>query len=57
MHEEIIARAGFLLAELRLSPADAQLRLRDYFPDLEREERIRYVHEAGSLLQNGATHR
>ncbi|WP_371496888.1 hypothetical protein OG871_12875 [Kitasatospora sp. NBC_00374] len=46
MHEDIVARAGFLLRELRLTPEEAQQRLADWFPELEREERIRYVREA-----------
>ncbi|GAA2743746.1 hypothetical protein [Kitasatospora cinereorecta] len=49
MREDIIARAGFLLTELHLAPDAAQLRLKDYFPDLEREERIRFVEEARDL--------
>ncbi|MFB7663924.1 hypothetical protein ACFC1R_08235 [Kitasatospora sp. NPDC056138] len=46
MHEEIIAKAEFLLTELHLSPVEAQLQLRYWFPDLEREERVRYVQGA-----------
>ncbi|GAA0694678.1 hypothetical protein GCM10010193_56660 [Kitasatospora atroaurantiaca] len=46
MKEEIIARARFLLTELHLPPVEAGVRLKDYFPDLELEERVRYVQEA-----------
>lgn len=46
MHEEIISRARFLLTELHLPPAEAASRLRHYFPDLELEERARYVRRA-----------
>ncbi|MDH6574888.1 hypothetical protein [Kitasatospora sp. MAP5-34] len=54
MRDEIIARAGFLLRDLHLPPVDAQLRLKDYFPDLELEERVRYVREARELAQGAA---
>ncbi|GAA2227389.1 MULTISPECIES: hypothetical protein [Kitasatospora] len=46
MHEEIIARAEFLLTELRLSPGEAQTQLRYWFPELELEERARYIRTA-----------
>ncbi|GAA1215537.1 hypothetical protein GCM10009665_01670 [Kitasatospora nipponensis] len=48
MRDEIIARARFLLDDLHLCEAEASRWLQDYFPDLEREERARYLHEAGS---------
>ncbi|GAA2153893.1 hypothetical protein GCM10009760_52130 [Kitasatospora kazusensis] len=54
MRDEIIARAGFLLGDLHLPPPDAQLRLKDYFPDLELEERVRYVREARELAQRAS---
>ncbi|MFG2820221.1 hypothetical protein ACGFX4_12410 [Kitasatospora sp. NPDC048365] len=50
MREDIIARAEFLLTEVRLTPEAAQLRLKDYFPELELEERVRFVHEAAELV-------
>ncbi|WP_329563964.1 hypothetical protein [Kitasatospora sp. NBC_01266] len=47
MHDdEILNRAHWLLREVHLSPAEAATRLLDYFPDLEREERARYLREA-----------
>ncbi|MGK4583438.1 hypothetical protein [Kitasatospora sp. HPMI-4] len=46
MNEEIVAKAEFLLTELHLSPVEAQKQLRYWFPELEREERVRYVHSA-----------
>ncbi|MDH6118631.1 hypothetical protein ABH930_003576 [Kitasatospora sp. GAS204A] len=47
MHDdEILDRARWLLREVHLSPAEAATRLLDYFPDLEREERARYLREA-----------
>ncbi|WP_327069375.1 hypothetical protein OG500_26590 [Kitasatospora sp. NBC_01250] len=50
MHDdEILARARWLLREVQLSPAEAHTRLLDYFPDLEREERSRYLREAAAV--------
>ncbi|WP_157536778.1 hypothetical protein [Kitasatospora mediocidica] len=46
MKDEIIARARFLLTDLHLPPVEANTRLKDYFPDLELEERARYLREA-----------
>ncbi|MFI9275126.1 hypothetical protein ACIGXM_31095 [Kitasatospora sp. NPDC052896] len=51
MNEEITARARFLLTELHLSPVEASNRLQAYFPDLEREERTRYLHHARALQE------
>ncbi len=50
MHEEILTRARWLLAELHLPPAEAAAWLKDYFPNLEFEERSRYLREARELL-------
>ncbi|MFF7632024.1 hypothetical protein ACFZB9_02555 [Kitasatospora sp. NPDC008050] len=50
MHDdEILTRARWLLCEVHLSPAEANTRLLDYFPDLEREERSRYLREAAAV--------
>ncbi|GAB2726655.1 hypothetical protein [Kitasatospora kifunensis] len=49
MHDEILTRARWLLRELHLSPAEANTRLLDYFPNLEREERTRYLREAAAV--------
>ncbi|MCX4749309.1 hypothetical protein OG455_28020 [Kitasatospora sp. NBC_01287] len=46
MHDEILSRARWLLREVHLTPTEAAVRLLDYFPDLEREERARYLREA-----------
>jgi hypothetical protein len=51
MHEEILIRARWLLGELQLPPAEALLWLKDYFPDLELEERTRYLAQARSQLE------
>lgn len=47
MRDEIIDKARFLLTELHLPPAEANTRLKDYFPELELEERARYIRQAG----------
>jgi hypothetical protein len=47
MREEILARARWLLGELHLPPAEAMDWLRDYYPELELEERARCLRRAG----------
>ncbi|MDH6131786.1 hypothetical protein P3T37_001160 [Kitasatospora sp. MAA4] len=54
MKDEIIARARFLLTDLHLPPVEANTRLKDYFPDLELEERARYLREARALPSDDA---
>ncbi|WP_181442615.1 hypothetical protein [Streptomyces tateyamensis] len=46
MREEILARARWLLEELQLPPAEAMDWLRDYYPELELEERARCLRQA-----------
>ncbi|MFE0461493.1 hypothetical protein ACFW1A_19815 [Kitasatospora sp. NPDC058965] len=51
MHEDILLRARWLLGELQLPPAEALVWLKDYYPDLELEERARYLDRARGQLR------
>lgn len=48
MKDDILARARFLLIDLHLPPVEADSWLKDYYPDLEFEERTRYLRAAGT---------